>query len=94
MLLRREIGRDGPSAITSASALCVKRAAPVEEVAALLDGASTVTECPSLRSSAATPATWSLTSWGSDQENGVTRQTLIVTSLGIRFAPMLSNAGW
>ena len=33
-----------------------------------------MTECPSFRSSAATPPTCSLTSWGRDQANGVTRQ--------------------
>ena len=53
-----------------------------------MDGASTVTECPSFRSSPATPATWSLTSCGTDHANGVTRQILIGSSLGARFGPM------
>src|SRR5689334_25103940 len=76
MLLRREIGMDGPSAITSASAWAWSERRPSRSSPALFDGASTVTECPSFRSSAATPPTWSLTSWGTDQAKGVTRQIL------------------
>ena len=78
MLLRREIGTDGPRAITSASASPGSDRRPSRRSAARLDGASTVTEWPSFRSSAATPATWSLTSCGADHANGVTRQILIV----------------
>ena len=81
MLVRREIGTDGPSAIRSASAPSASERRPSRRSAALPDGASTVTRCPSLRSSAATPATWSLTSCGTDQENGVTRQILIAERL-------------
>src|SRR6478736_7214471 len=81
MLVRRKLGTDGPSAIRSASAPFASERRPSRRSAALPDGASTVTRCPSLRSSAATPATWSLTSWGTDQENGVTRQILIAERL-------------
>ena len=48
--------------------------------AARLDGARTVTACPSARSSAATPATCSFTSCGCDHANGVTRQIRRATS--------------
>jgi len=78
MLLRREIGTARPTAITSASASPASERRPSRRSSARLDGASTVTEWPSFRSSAATPATWSFTSCGADHANGVTRQTLIV----------------
>ena len=77
MLLRREIGTDGPTAITSASPSPCSARRPSRRSAPRLDGASTVTECPSVRSSPATPATWSLTSCGTDHANGVTRQILM-----------------
>src|SRR5438034_8371887 len=48
---------------------------PAIKSAARVDGASTVTEWPIARSSCARPATCSLTSWGRDHANGVTRQT-------------------
>src|SRR5260221_11285068 len=77
MLLRRETGTEGPIAITSASASLSNACRPASRSAVRLDGASTVTVCPSTRSSFATPVTWSLTSCGTDHANGVTRQTLI-----------------
>ena len=68
--LRRETGTAGPIATTS-------RAVPASSARRLsrrsrgrLEGASTVTSCPSARSSAATPATCSLTSWGCDHVEG------------------------
>ena len=65
----------GPSATSSGlERRRAARARPAARSAARFDGASTVTECPSTRSSCATPATCSLTSCGCDHANGVTRQ--------------------
>ena len=80
MRLRREMGRAGPSAITSASSPSWSARRPARRSAARPDGASTVTEWPSSRRPAARPATCSLTSCGCDQENGVTRQMRKLTS--------------
>src|SRR5919204_824694 len=75
MRLRRETGTAGPSAITSWPPPSRRARRPAIRSAARVDGASTVTSCPSARSARAIPATCSLTSWGRDQANGVTRQT-------------------
>src|SRR5215211_6069318 len=72
--LRREIGTAGPRAITSPAIPSCSARRPARRSAARLDGASTLTTCPSSRSADAAPATCSLTSCGFDQENGVTRQ--------------------
>src|SRR6266566_9419445 len=75
MRLRRETGTAGPSAITSSPPPSRSARRPAIRSAARVEGASTVTECPRARSPSAIPATCSLTSWGRDQANGVTRQT-------------------
>src|SRR5919201_894040 len=75
MRLRRETGTAGPSAITSWPPPSSSARRPAIRSAARVEGASTVTSYPSARSSRAIPATCSLTSWGRDQANGVTRQT-------------------
>src|SRR6266511_1797440 len=74
MRLRREIGSAGPTATTSPSGPRRSARLPARRSSARFEGQSTVTECPRRRSSRATPATWSFTSCGCDQENGVTRQ--------------------
>ena len=62
--LRRETRTAGPSAITSASAPSRRARRPARRSAARVEGARTVTCCPSRRSPAATPATCSFTSCG------------------------------
>ena len=78
---RREIGTAGPTAITSGDAPSRRARRPAASSPARADGASTVTACPSARSSCATPATCSFTSCGCDHANGVTRQIFTGPSL-------------
>src|SRR5437868_1728895 len=69
------MGTAGPIAITPAgSAWRCSTRRPSSRSAARVDGATTVTSWPRVRSPAAIPATCSFTSWGCDHANGVTRQ--------------------
>ena len=66
-------GMAGPSATSARSSPASSACRPAARSRGLDDGARTVTACPRRRSSRARPSTWSLTSWGCDQANGVTR---------------------
>src|SRR4029077_21256438 len=75
---RRDTGTAGPTAITPAGSACRRSTRrPASRSAPRVDGASTVTVCPRSRKASAIPATCSLTSWGWDHANGVTRQILM-----------------
>ena len=74
---RREIGIAGPRAITSGRLAARERAPPGEQIGRARRRREHRDLVPARRRAAATPATWSFTSCGCDQANGVTRQIRI-----------------